>query len=216
MRSLCICAVIVQATVLSSTGGRCIDFEAMDAGSLPAEWIEVNSDRRLGSNWAVLPHLNATSGVKVFAKTAVLPASAPPPMALWGHMVLKDGAVQVKIKPMGGRGRRVAGLVFRHTGPDDYWLATADPLTGEVTIRRRDQGRESILAMKPAAFRPNQTGWTQFRVVFDSTRVRVFVNGRICAESRRRSAGAGPGRAGLYAAPGAFMMFDDFEAGLAK
>lgn len=194
--------------------GELFDFESAETGSLPVGWLEVNSERGVGSTWAVFTHLEATSGRQVFAKVAMLSSSNPQPKAIWLGRSFRDGEIQVRIKPMGGLGPQNAGLVFRYRDEASHFLVSANLLTGEVSMQRIEAGRTFPIATAPAgAFQPDRDGWTLCRAVFEGPRIVVYINGRKCIQAEGSSEGW-PGRVGLWAAPGSFTNFDDFEIGM--
>ncbi|MBI4905720.1 MAG: DUF1080 domain-containing protein [Acidobacteria bacterium] len=196
--------------LLPEAGGH-IDFEPAESGVLPVGWLEVNSDRTVGNNWAVLAHLEATSGTKIFAKTAVLANPRPLPKAIWLGRSFRDGEVKIQIKPMGGLGSQDAGLVFRYLNEHNHYRVDANLLTGEVFVQRLQAGRMfPVVGKYRGTFRPNPAGWTLCRVVFDGPRIVVFVNDRRCVEAVDSTEGWA-GKAGLWAASGSFTFFDDFE-----
>jgi hypothetical protein len=191
--------------------GELFDFESTETGAMPAGWLEVNSDRGVGSTWAVFAHLEATSGTKVLAKAAMLPNSRLLPKAIWLGRSFLDGDIKVRIKPMGGLGSQIAGLVFRYRDEGSFCLVSANLITGEVSVQRIEAGRMFPIATASAgAFQPDQVGWTLCQVVFEGPRIVVYINGRKCIEAEDSSEGW-PGRVGLWAAPGSFTNFDDFE-----
>jgi hypothetical protein len=191
--------------------GDLFDFESTETGALPAGWRQVNSDGGLGNNWAVLAHLEATSGTKIFAMMAALIGPSGSPKAIWQGRAFGDGELSVQLKPMGGLGSQRAGLVFRYRDDNNYYRVIADLLSGEVSAERIEAGRTFPLGTTPAGmFPPNPVGWTLCRVVFESSRITVYVNGRRCMETADSTEGW-LGKVGLWAASGSFTFFDDFE-----
>lgn len=190
--------------------GELFDFESTRTGDLPTGWLEVNPDRSLGLNWAVFSHLEAASGTQIFAKIAALSNPTPLPKAIWLGRSFRDGEVKVRIKPMGGPGPQRAGLILRYRDDENFYLAGADLLTGEVCVRRTEAGKTLPVSTKSGTFQPDSVGWALFRVVFAGPQIAVFVNGRKVAEGVD-SAEGWAGKVGLWATSGSFTFFDDFE-----
>lgn len=142
---------------------------------------------------------------------AALTGPSRSPKAICQGRAFGDGELSVQLKPMGGLGSQQAGLVFRYRDDNKYYRVSSDLLAGEVSAERIEAGRTFPVGTTPAGvFQPNPGGWTLCQVVFESSRIAVYINGRRCMETADSIAGW-PGHVGLWAASGSFTFFDDFE-----
>ena len=65
------------------------------------------------------------------------------PICLKNDTILKDGFVEVKFKPVSGKEDQAGGVAWRLKDADNYYIARANALEGNVTIYDTVNGRRT-------------------------------------------------------------------------
>ena len=68
---------------------------------------------------------------------------------------LRDGFVQVRLRPLGGCEGRAGGVVWRWRDPDNYYVARANALAGNVVAFKVVDGRRADLIPSAPAGGPD-------------------------------------------------------------
>lgn len=106
----------------------------------------------------------------------------------WGVVrdtLIRDGLVQVQLKPMGGRQDRAGGVVWRWRDANNYYVARAHALAGNVVAFRMVNGRRAELTPVEGSAGPegarasvSSGRWHTLRVDFRGPEFTVTFDGR--------------------------------------
>ena len=123
---------------------------------------------------------------------------------------LGDGFVEVKMKPISGREDQAGGVVWRFKDGDNYYVARANALEGNVSLYYTEGGwRKTIKYVDAPVARE---AWHTLRVEFKATRIRVILDGvtRIEVDDTHID---GPGGVGVWTKADSVTSFDAFTFG---
>src|SRR3546814_16374361 len=82
---------------------------------------------------------------------------------------MPDGVVEVKFKPIAGKEDQAGGVVWRWKDSNNYYVARANALEGNVSLYYTLNGSRQTIAYKNAPVAPHR--WHTLRVVFKGTTV---------------------------------------------
>jgi hypothetical protein len=130
---------------------------------------------------------------------------------------VRDGFIQVRLKPVGGREDRAGGVVWRWRGPDSYYAARAHALAGNIVAFKVVKGRRVDLSpvqgsAGPEGARARVTSgqWHTLRVDFEGAEFRVSFDGRRLFSVRDDALGEA-GAVGVWAKADSVTEFRGFE-----
>jgi hypothetical protein len=115
-----------------------VNFDTSNVGELPADW----AGAKTGSGepkWMVVADATAPSKPNVLKQSG----EATYPLALKADTSLKDGFVEVKFKPISGEEDQAGGLIWRAKDADNYYIARANALEGNVRIYHFVNGKRT-------------------------------------------------------------------------
>jgi hypothetical protein len=193
------------AVFMTTAPGKPLDFDQTPVGSLPAGWISGSTG---GGNpkWSVEIDPSAPSKSRVLRQSG----SGAYPWAVNREAQLADGFVEVKFKPISGRRDQAGGVVWRWKDGDNYYVARANALENNVSLYHTTGGTRTTIKYVDAPVAA--TIWHTLRVEFSGTRIRVFLDGKLCIELDDRNI-SGPGAVGVWTKADSVTSFDDFGWG---
>ena len=167
--------------------------------------------------WEIVADSTAPSRPHVLAQTSTDPTSGRFPLAILERVQLQDGSVRVRFKPVAGSRDQAAGIVWRYTDPNNYYLVRANALEDNVVLYKVEGGKRISLAPKGTPTKtygvkhsvPRQT-WSTLQVTFATGRFEVFFNGEKVMEVEDETFRAA-GKVGLWTKADSVTYFDDFE-----
>ncbi len=182
-----------------------IAFDNDVAGSLPAGWVAGVTGRG-AARWTVEPDPSAPSQPNVLKQSG----RGDFPWCVRRDAALADGYVEVKFKPLSGREDQAGGVVWRWKDGDNYYVARANALEGNVSLYYTERGRRITIKYVDAPVAKSR--WHTLRVEFVGGRIRVALNGttRIDVDDTHIT---GPGAVGVWTKADSVTVFDDFSFG---
>jgi hypothetical protein len=197
--SLLACGVATAA--LAET----INFDADRVGALPATWAAGVTGR--GSHrWEVQADPSAPSPPNVLKQSA----RGDFPWCVKRDVVLADGYVEVKFKPLAGKDDQAGGVVWRWKDGDNYYVARANALENNVSLYYTQGGRRNTIKYVEALVAKDE--WHVLRVEFAGTRIAVALDGKRYIEQEDAHIG-GAGAVGVWTKADSVTVFDDFSFG---
>jgi len=193
-----------------------VDFEGMPIGSPPPGWTIATTGQGAASQWEVVADESSPAGARVLAQLSKDATAERSAIALHPAEPLANGAVTVRFKPVSGSVDRAAGIVWRYSDENNYYLVRANALEGDVVLYKVEQGRRTPLApagkgVERAVEAPVPAGrWSALRVAFMGTRFVVSFDDKPLFEVED-STFTGPGRVGLWTKADSVTHFDAFE-----
>jgi len=205
--SLLTVLTVAAATVSAQASG--VTFDGTATGAAPAGWTLGHTGRGQ-SKWTVIADPTAPSKSKVLQQNGV----ATYPVALLDSAQIKDGCIEVKFKAISGKEDRAAGLVWRATDLNNYYVVRANALEDNVVLYKTVGGsRLSLTTTQGAAYGvkapvpPN--AWHTLRVEFKGPNFKVIYNGTPLFEVNDTTF-AGAGKVGLWTKADSATLFDQF------
>ena len=121
---------------------------------------------------------------------------------------ITDGTVEVKFKPVAGREDRAGGLVWRWKDGNNYYIARANALEGNVSLYHTEGGRRITIKYVNAPVASSV--WHTLRVEFSGTHIRVILDGKPRIELDDAYI-SGAGAVGVWTKADSVTVFDDFS-----
>jgi hypothetical protein len=183
-------------------------------GAAPKGWTATRTGKG-APKWTVERDPSAPSKSFTVLKQS---GRATYPLALKHGTSIKDGFVEVKLKPISGSEDRAGGLVWRVRDANNYYVVRANALEDNVVLYKTVRGVRSSLDIVgraggygvKIAVPANQ--WHTLRVDFASTRFKVTFNGQPLFEVDDATF-ADAGMVGLWTKADSVTAFDAFTYG---
>ncbi len=132
------------------------------------------------------------------------------PWCVKNGTAIADGFVEVKFKPIAGREDRAGGVVWRWKDGDNYYIARANALEGNVSLYHTTGGSRITLRYVDAPVSSNV--WHTLRVEFTARHIKVIFDGETAIELEDgHISGAGP--VGVLTKADSVTAFDEFTSG---
>jgi Domain of Unknown Function (DUF1080) len=185
-----------------SAAAETINFDSFPAGSPPPGW-QVGQTGKGNPEWKVQADASAPSAPNVLRQSG----SGDYPWCVKTGSSLTDGTVEVKFKPVSGRGAQAGGVMFRFKGESAYYVARANANENNVNLYWFDEkGRhEAKFFNTPVSL--NQ--WHTLRAEFKGKRIVVALDGKTVIDVEDDHI-TGAGAVGLWTRHDSNTMFDDF------
>lgn len=208
--------VMAAITLLAAGRGaraEVFDFESAEVNSVPQGWSVAMTNEGAAPGWAVVP---SDEGGKVLAQLSNDPTAQRFPLAIFTRDSIRNGALDVRFKPISGRVDQAAGLVWRYRDENNYYIVRANALEDNVVLYKVEDGNR--VAISPIG-REGEYGqrhevpaneWHRLGVEFSGPRFSVSFDGMKIYEVEDATF-AEPGRVGLWTKADSVTHFDDFE-----
>jgi hypothetical protein len=196
---------IAMAAMATGVHAETINFDDAHPGTLPAGWAAGVTGQGT-PHWIVEGDAGAPSAPNVLKQSG----SGDFPWCVRQGVMLENGFVEVKFKPLSGRQDQAGGLVWRWKDRNNYYVARANALENNVSLYYTEGGRRKTIRYVDAPVAGNT--WHTLRAEFEGTMVRVFLDGKSYI-ALNDSHIAGPGSLGLWTKADSVTAFDDFVYG---
>jgi len=182
-----------------------VTFDNVKPGQLPPAWLAgVTGGGQ--AKWAVVADPAAPSRPNVLQQSGVAKFC----WCVQTNLLLQDGFLAVKFKPVSGKEDQAGGLIWRWQDGNNYYVARANALENNVTIYHTIRGvrtEKGRVAIEVAAGR-----WHDLRVDFHGPHFLVSFDGWTALawdDETFKTAGA----AGVWTKADSVTQFDDFRWG---
>jgi hypothetical protein len=194
-----------------------INFDNATLGAVPSGWTVAMTHKGGAPKWEIVKDDSAPSKPNVLAQVSKDATGGRFPLAVYEKASVKDGTVSVKFKTISGSADQAAGLVWRYTDPDNYYIARANALEDNVVLYKVEKGERIALAPKGTPSKtygvkhrvPKQT-WSALSVAFRGNVFIVSFDGQKIFEVEDSTFTAA-GKAGLWTKADSVTYFDDFQ-----
>jgi len=210
-------ATLLAALSLPFFSAININFDSTKLGELPPGWTPALTNPGDPPRWEVLRDPNAPSRPNVLAQDSKAGPLFRFPMCLFDKVTCLDGDVSVKLKIISGRDGQDAGVVFRASDPNNYYLVRASARDHNIVMYRVLDTRIEAVPVKGS--RPGTLGvlhpirigdWNLLRVTYKGNQTTVYFNHRKVFDAFD-GALSSPGRAGVWTKADTVAYFDDFR-----
>jgi hypothetical protein len=182
-----------------------VNFDDAKSGEAPTGWTASKTGKG-EPKWTVVADNSAQSKPNVLKQSG----EADYPVAFKSDTNLKDGFVEVKLKPVSGKEDQAGGVIWRAKDADNYYIARANALEGNVRIYHFVNGKRT--QFKSASEEVASGQWHTLRVNFSGNRFTVVFNGKelFTAEDEILKEA---GKVGVWTKADSVTLFDDFSYG---
>jgi hypothetical protein len=183
-----------------------VDFEEHPAGPLAAVFLTDRTGGGRPGTWVIEEVEHAPSGRKVLAQTDTDDTDSRFPLCVYEPLLAKDVRVTVRFFPVSGEVDQAAGLVVRYHGKDEYYIARANALEGNVRLYKVVAGKRIQFAGASAEVRSG--AWHELGLEVAGTHFRVLYEGKLLFEADDASL-PDEGRVGVWTKADSVTRFDD-------
>ena len=195
--------VTTMATALAAA--ETVNFDDMKAGMPPPVWTATQTGGGT-AKWSVEKDDSAPSKPNVLKQSG----QATFPVCIKNDTNIKDGFVEVKFKPVAGKEDQAGGVIWRAKDSDNYYIARANALEGNVTIYHTIKGKRT--EKKRANMKVTSYQWHTLRVNFQDNRFTVTFDGKKAIEWDDETF-KDAGKVGVWTKADSVTLFDDFTYG---
>ncbi len=197
--------LLTTMLAITTASAQTVNFDDARPDEVPAGWTTTKTGNGM-PKWTVVKDASAPSKSQVLKQSG----EAAYPVALKDDTNLKDGFVEVKFKTVSGEEDQAGGVIWRARDADNYYIARANALEGNVRIYHFVQGKRTQFKGVNVPVAANQ--WHTLRVNFSGNRFAVLFNGKelfMAEDETLKEAG----KVGVWTKADSVTLFDDFSYG---
>jgi hypothetical protein len=209
-------AAAVFLTGVNDMSNHAISFESNQTGAAPEGWTATLTGSG-DPKWTVESDDTAPSGGKVIKQSG----RATFPLLLKNDAGIRDGFIEVKFKALAGSEDRAAGVVWRASDANNYYVARANALEDNFVLYKTVNGVRSALDIvgRKGGYGvsvpvPANT-WHSLRVDFQGSRFTASFDGTPMFEVED-STFTDAGKVGLWTKADSVTLFDEVSYGETK
>ena len=185
------------------------DFEGIQVDSVPPGFSSGLTGKGVPPIWKIVDDPTSPAGPQVVAETSGDRTSDRFPLLVLDGFEARDVQVSVAFKPVSGRVDQAAGIVVRLKDANNYYIARANALEGNVRLYKVVGGKRSQFAGKDV---PIPSGrWETLGLDVQDDRFEVRLNGEILFDARERTF-KGAGKVGFWTKADSLTYFDKLRA----
>ena len=203
--------VTTMATALAAA--ETVNFDDMKVGAPPPGWTATQTGSG-SAKWSVEKDDSAPSKLNVLKQSGV----ATFPVCIKDDTSLKDGFVEVKFKPVSGKEDQAGGVIWRAKDANNYYIARANALEGNVVLYKTVNGKRSSLDIlgRKGGYGVKETvtsgQWHTLRVEFAGNHFKLIFDGKhLFAVEDTTFTEAG--KVGVWTKADSMTLFDAFSYG---
>jgi len=198
--------IVLAITMLAGAAlADTVNFDNLTTGAPPPGWTATKTGTG-AAKWTIEHDETAPSKPNVLKQSG----QATYPVCIKDDTNLKDGFVEVKFKPISGKEDQAGGLIWRTKDPNNYYVARANALEGNVTIYHTINGRRT--EKKRKNFKVASNEWHTLRVDFQGNHFAVTFDGKKAIEWDDNTF-TDAGKVGVWTKADSVTLFDDFIYG---
>ncbi len=202
------------ATVLTRAQTVVVDFNKEEPGKAPKGFSTALTGKGEPGNWIVEAAKQDPSRGNVLAQTSMDKTGDRFPVCVYDGISARDIEVSVRFKPVKGTKDQAAGIVWRYSDNDNYYIARANALENNVVLYKVEKGKRTDLPLlgKGRTYGqkvkvPSGT-WSSLKVVAKGARFDVFLDGKMLFQVEDATF-TGAGKVGLWTKADSYTLFDD-------
>ena len=201
-----IVTVALSIAILASTAlADTVNFDNLKTGAPPPGWTATKTGSG-EAKWTIEKDDTAPSKPNVLKQSG----QATYPVCIKDDTNLKNGFVEVKFKPISGKEDQAGGVLWRAKDANNYYVARANALEGNVTIYHTINGRRT--EKKRANMKVTSNQWHTLRVDFTDNHFTVTLDGQKAIEWDDTTF-KDAGKVGVWTKADSVTLFDDFSYG---
>ncbi len=210
IHTLIICTGLLSGTAMADT----VNFDSLKTGAAPPGWTATQTGSG-SAKWAIEKDESAPSKPNVLKQSG----QATFPVCIKDDTSLKDGFVEVKFKPISGKEDQAGGVIWRTKDSNNYYIARANALEGNVVLYKTVNGKRSPLDIvgRKGGYGVKETvasgQWHTLRVEFAGNKFKLTFDGKHLFDVEDTTFTEG-GKVGVWTKADSVTLFDDFSYGL--
>ncbi len=191
-----------------------VNFDDMKSGAPPPGWTPTQTGSGT-AKWAIEKDASAPSKPNVLKQSG----QATFPVCIKDDTSLKDGFVEVKFKPISGREDQAGGVIWRAKDSNNYYIARANALEGNVVLYKTVNGKRTPLDIvgRKGGYgvkEPVASGqWHTLRVEFAGNHFKLSFDGKPLFDVEDTTF-TEAGKVGVWTKADSVTLFDDFGYGV--
>ena len=197
--------VFIMTAFAVAAQGETVNFDNAAVGSAPAGWTATKTGTG-NAKWTIERDDSAPSKPNVLKQSG----TATYPICFKDDTNLKDGFVEVKVKPISGKEDQAGGVLWRLKDANNYYIARANALENNVTIYHTINGKRTEKKRSDANVASNT--WHTLRVDFQGNHFTVTFDGKKAIEWDDETF-KDAGKVGVWTKADSITLFDDFNYG---
>jgi hypothetical protein len=197
--------IIVTSITTALAAAETVNFDDMKVGSVPPGWTAAQTGSGT-AKWSVEKDNSAPSKPNVLKQSG----QATFPVCFKNDTNIKDGFVEVKFKPIAGKGDQAGGVIWRLQDVNNYYVARANALENNVTIYHTIKGKRT--EKKRTNMNVASGQWHTLRVDFTRNHFTVTFDGKKALEWDDNTF-KDAGKIGVWTKADSVTAFDDFTYG---
>jgi hypothetical protein len=195
-----------QATSPADDGEVHVNFEERPVGGTPPSFETGLTGKGGPVRWELLRDESAPNGPTVLAETSGDRTSDRFPLAILKGFEARDVEVKVRFKPVSGKVDQAAGLTVRVRDEDNYYIARANTLEGNVRLYKVVDGKRRQFAGVDVEVPKGR--WQELGLRVEGDRLTVSLDAKDLFSATDRTF-AEAGRVGLWTKADSLTHFDD-------
>src|SRR5437867_7495603 len=212
MKTLFLASLAFTAIAASSSADT-VTFDDFKVRAAPPGWTatQTGSGR---AKWTVEKDNSAPSRPNVLKQSG----QATFPVCFKNDTNIKDGFVEVKFKPIAGKEDQAGGVIWRLQDANNYYIARANALEGNVVLYKTVNGKRSPLDIvgRKGGYgvkEPVASGqWHTLRVEFAGNHFKLSFDGKHLFDVEDTTF-TEAGKVGVWTKADSVTLFDDFTYG---
>jgi hypothetical protein len=196
---------------------RRVAFDDQKAGAPPAGFDCALTGKGRPGTWRIVEDPSAPSRPNVLAQTDEDKTGYRFPHCVLPDVSAREVDLSVRFRALRGQEDQAAGLVWRYRGPENYYVARANALEGNVVLYKMEGGKRTDLKPRGAGLLAygvkasvRAGRWMHLRVVARGELFEVFLDDRKLFEVQDATF-AEPGQVGVWTKADSVTHFDDFS-----
>lgn len=212
-RKLSVVVAIAAAGAAAGVFAETVTFNNAQPGEVPAPWIGTQTGKG-AAKWSIEKDPSASGKGLVLKQSG----EATYPVCIKDDSQVKDGYVEVKLKPIAGKEDQAGGVIWRVKDKDNYYVCRANALEGNVVLYKTVGGTRSVLEIvgrkggygvkEPVA----TAQWHTLRVTFRGQRFEVSFDGKHLFDVED-STFNDAGKVGVWTKADSVTLFNNFSYG---
>ncbi len=206
-------APLVSTAIAAASLADIVNFDNIKIGAVPPGWKATQTGSG-SAKWSVEKDDSAPSKPNVLKQSG----QATFPVCFKNDTNIKDGFVEVKFKPVAGKEDQAGGVIWRVRDSNNYYIARANALEGNVVLYKTVNGKRSSLDIvgRKGGYGVKETvasgQWHTLRVEFADNKFSLLFNGKKLFDVED-TAFTKAGKVGVWTKADSVTLFDDFSYG---
>lgn len=217
LKIFCLSVFLAATTVTAGAETESVfDFEANEVDMPPLAFTVGLTGTGPAARWRIKKVVSAPSGEQVVAQLSADRTNRRYPLLVHPGIEARDLDMSVRFKTISGEVDRSAGLIFRYSNSDNYYVVRANSLENNVVAYKTEAGKRSNIGTSGWGYSygvdadvPHQV-WNTLRVVVVGNLFKIYLNSRELFEVSN-DVFTESGKIGLWTKADAVTYFDDLR-----